>query len=81
MGMDFLYAKIKSGASINMISAAKLAIKKKMYVVSLVGKTGGSLKKISNLCIHVKNNNTAYIQEAHMSILHCICICLDKIIK
>ena len=43
---------IKSGASINMISAAKLAIKKKMFVISLVGKTGGSLKKISDLCIH-----------------------------
>ena len=72
---------IKSGASINMISAAKLAIKKKMFVISLVGKTGGSLKKISNLCIHVKSDNTAYIQEAHMSILHCVAELLDDLMK
>ena len=72
---------IKSGASINMISAAKLALKKKMYVISLVGKTGGSLKKLSNLCIHVKSDNTAYIQEAHMSILHCVAELLDDLLK
>ena len=72
---------IKSGASINMISAAKLALKKKMYVISLVGKTGGALKKISSLCIHVKSNNTAYIQEAHMSILHCVADILEDLIN
>ena len=33
---------------------------------------------MSDLSIHVKNNNTSIIQEAHMSILHCICIGLDK---
>ena len=72
---------VKSGASINMISAAKLALKKKMYVISLVGKTGGSLKILSNLCIHVKSDNTAYIQEAHMSILHCVAELLDDLLK
>ena len=51
-----------------------------MFVISLVGKTGGSLK-ISDLCIHVKSDNTAYIQEAHMSILHCVAELLDDLIK
>ena len=36
------------------------------------------LKKISNICIHVKSQNTAYIQKAHMSILHCICEIIDN---
>ena len=65
-------------SSANLVYAAEEGIKKKMKIISLVGKSGGELKKISNICIHVKSQNTAYIQEAHMSILHCICEILDN---
>jgi len=67
-----------SKPSANLVYAAEEAIKKKMKIISLVGKDGGELKKISNICIHVKSQNTAYIQEAHMSILHCICEIIDN---
>jgi len=50
-----------------------------MKIISLVGKGGGELKKISDICINVESQNTAYIQEAHMSILHCICEMLDNL--
>ena len=66
-----------SNYSSNLILAAEEAIKKNIYVISLVGKTGGELKKISNTCIHVENNFTSFVQESHMSILHCICEYLD----
>ena len=56
-------------------------LKNKASLISLVGKSGGELKKISDICIHVEDTETSIIQEAHMSILHCICIGLDKIIK
>ena len=69
---------LKNKTSLNLVYAAKKAKEKKLKVISLVGKDGGELKKISDLSIHVKNNNTSIIQEAHMSILHCICIGLDK---
>ena len=49
-----------------------------MFLISLVGKSGGELKSMSDICIHVKNDTTAFIQEAHMSILHCICEILEK---
>ena len=68
-----------SKSSANLVYAAEEGIKKKMKIISLVGKDGGELKKISNICIHVKSKNTAYIQEAHMSILHCICEMLDNL--
>ena len=68
-----------SKSSANLVYAAEEGIKKKMKIISLVGKDGGELKKISNICIHVKSKNTAYIQEAHMSILHCICEILDNL--
>ena len=71
----------KNKASLNLVYAAQKAIKKKITVISLVGKEGGELKKISDIAIHVENNDTSIIQEAHMSILHCICIGLDTILS
>ena len=68
----------KLNISVNLIHAAHEAKKRDLKIVSLVGKKGGELKKISDIFIHVKNNNTAFVQEAHMSILHCICTCLDN---
>lgn len=71
---------IKS-SSMNLVNAANLAKRKGLKIISLVGKTGGRLKTISNISINVKSFVTAHIQEAHMSILHCICECLEKKIK
>lgn len=62
----------------NLVYAARLAKKKGMKVISLIGKSGGMLKNISDIKIIIKSDVTAYIQEAHMSILHCVCECLDK---
>ena len=68
----------KSGASMSLVEAAKEAKKRKMKIVSLIGKTGGILKDISDVEITVKSNVTSFIQEAHISILHCICENLEK---
>ena len=65
----------------NLVHAARLAKKRGLKVISLVGKSGGILKNISDIKIVVKSKMTSYIQEAHMSILHCICECLDKELK
>ena len=72
---------LENKASLNLVYAAKKAKEKNLKVISLVGKSGGELKKISDICIHVNESETSVIQEAHMSILHCICIGLDKTIK
>ena len=49
-----------------------------MKIVSFVGKTGGELKNMSDICFHIQNNTTSLIQEAHMSLLHCICENLEE---
>lgn len=72
---------LENKASLNLVYAANKAKDKNLKVISLVGKGGGELKKISDICIHVNEKETSIIQEAHMSILHCICIGLDEIIK
>ena len=68
---------LENGASTCLIKAADEAKKREMFLISLVGKSGGELKKTSDICIHVANNTTAFIQEAHMSIMHCICEILE----
>ena len=72
---------LKNKASLNLVYAALKAKKKKLKVISLVGKNGGELKKISDICIHVKETETSIIQECHMSILHCICLGLEEKLK
>ncbi len=64
--------------SINLINAANKAIEKNIKVISLVGKTGGELEKISNRFIKVKSNITSHIQEAHIAIIHSICESLEN---
>ena len=69
---------IKKKISTNLIYAAKIAKKKKLKVISLVGKSGGYLYKNSDISIKIKSNSTSVIQEAHMTILHSICYYLEE---
>jgi len=68
----------QNGASMSLVEAAREARKKDMKIISLIGKSGGILKDISDIVILVENNVTSFIQEAHISILHCICEVIDE---
>lgn len=68
----------KSGASMSLVEAAQEAKKRNLKVISLIGKSGGILKEISDISIIVDSNVTSFIQEAHIAILHCICENLDN---
>ena len=70
---------IKNNQSINLINAAKQAKKMDIKVLSLLGKGGGELKKISNHSIVIKSSATSHIQEAHIAILHYICETMEFI--
>ena len=62
----------------SLVEAAREARKRKLKIFSLIGKTGGILKDISDINITVKSKTTSFIQEAHISILHCICENLES---
>ena len=68
----------KNNQSINLINAATKARKMGIKVISLLGNDGGELKKISDISLIVKSNQTSHIQEAHIAILHYICEDLDN---
>ena len=63
----------KKNQSINLINAAIKAKKMGIKVISLVGNNGGDLKKVSDISLIIKSNLTSHIQEAHITLLHCIC--------
>lgn len=69
---------LKTKQSINLINAIKEAKKSKLFTVTLTGKSGGYLKKNSDININIESNETSIIQECHMSILHYICQILEN---
>tara|TARA_Y100000389_G_C17358816_1_gene462556 strand:- start:348 stop:929 length:582 start_codon:yes stop_codon:yes gene_type:complete len=69
----------KKKQSINLIKLAKTAKSKKINIISLLGKGGGELKKISNKSIIVDSNKTGSIQEIHKIIFHSICSTFENI--
>jgi D-sedoheptulose 7-phosphate isomerase len=64
---------IKRKQSINLIKLAKYAKSKKIPIISLLGKGGGELKKISSEYILIDSYKTGSIQEAHKIIFHSLC--------
>ncbi len=68
---DILFAISTSGQSKNIISAVQMAKQKKMTVVGLLGKDGGSLKDLVDLPIIVRGKKWSdRIQEVHIKIIH-----------
>lgn len=66
-----------NGGSMNLVKAAANALKKDMKLYALVGKSGGELSKISHEFITVSSFETSHIQEAHIAIIHAICLIID----
>ncbi len=67
---DVLVAISTSGASVNVIEAAREARKERMKVIALTGENGGRLGKLADRWIGVPSDDTQRIQEMHITILH-----------
>ena len=76
---DFLIGISTSGNSSNVYKAFELARKKGIRTLLLSGKDGGKIKNIADNSIIVLHNNTARIQEAHITIGHILCRLVEEI--
>jgi D-sedoheptulose 7-phosphate isomerase len=63
----------------NLVKAADKALQMNMKLYSLVGKDGGELSKISHEFIKVASYETSIIQEAHIAVIHAICLVIDNL--
>lgn len=75
---DILIAISTSGNSENVIYASQIAKVKDMKVISLTGRNGGKLKKLSDININVSSAQTFIIQEYHLPIYHTLCLAVEN---
>ena len=74
---DALICLSTSGNSENILYAAVTAKAKGVKVISITGKTGGKLCKLSDVCINIPEEETYKIQEMTVPIYHCLCLMLE----
>jgi len=67
-----------SGESANVASALVLAREMGCVTVGLLGKDGGSIRRIVDLDLTVPGNDTPRIQEGHITILHILCDLVEQ---
>jgi D-sedoheptulose 7-phosphate isomerase len=70
---DVLWALSTSGASANIIAAAKLAKEKDASLLAFTGKSGTPLERLADICICAGSESTARSQEIHQLAYHIIC--------
>ncbi len=75
---DLLIGISTSGNSRNIIRAVNKAKEKGIFTIGILGKEGGKLKEQVDLALIVPSNNTARIQECHLTIYHVICEEIEK---
>lgn len=79
---DVLLAISTSGNSANIINAAQAAIDKGMTVVSLTGKSGGKLKEMSQIPLHVEHHRFSdRVQEVHIKIIHILIELIEQLVN
>ena len=78
---DVLIAISTSGNSKNIINAIDQAKKKKINVISFLGKNGGKCRGKAKLDLVINSNSTARIQELHIMIGHIVCDLVEKEMK
>ena len=76
---DILIAISTSGNSTNIIRAAKQALSMELVVIAFTGQ-GGAVHQHSTLSIEVPENQTALIQEAHLTLEHVFCEEIENIL-
>jgi len=70
---DVLIAISTSGNSANIQRALEEAKARKLKTVALLGREGGTSRKIAEIDLIVPGTETARIQEAHKFLLHVLC--------
>jgi D-sedoheptulose 7-phosphate isomerase len=77
---DVLIAISTSGNSKNVIYAAQKARELEITVIGFTGKSGGELKKHTDLNFSAQSDKTPHIQEMHTTALHAVSEAVEQIL-
>ncbi len=75
---DVLVALTTSGNSPNCLEAVKTAQERDVRTIALTGTGGGAIADMADLCIAVPAEQTARIQETHITIGHALCELIEE---
>lgn len=75
---DLVVGISTSGNSPNVQLALELARQKGCRTIGLLGKDGGSIKRVCQLALIVPTDDTPRVQEGHITIIHIVCDLLEK---
>jgi phosphoheptose isomerase len=59
-----------SGNSPNILEAARYAKSQGAKILGLTGFTGGGLKKLSDVSLHIEVNNYGVVEDCHQALMH-----------
>lgn len=74
---DIAWGISTSGQSPNVVKGLTVAKKMGLVTIGLTGKDGGEMVRIADHTLVVPSNNTARIQEVHITAGHVICEMID----
>jgi D-sedoheptulose 7-phosphate isomerase len=77
---DIVIAISTSGSSPNVVKAVETAKRKKIKTIAFTGEKGDKLAAKSDYVFAVPSNNTARIQETHITLAHVLCQMVDEIL-
>ena len=75
---DVLVALTTSGNSPNCLEAVKTARERDVGTIALTGAGGGAIAELVDLCLAVPAEQTARIQETHITIGHVLCELIEE---
>jgi phosphoheptose isomerase len=78
---DLLVCLTTSGRSKNVIRALEEAKQRKLKIIALLGRDGGSTIGLADVDLLVGGTSTARIQEAHKLLLHVLCETVEASLK
>ena len=78
---DVVIAISASGNSPNVVKAVELANEYNAITVGMVGFSGGKIKELSDVTIHVKDDHYGRVEDAHLILNHMFVDCLAEEIK
>ena len=75
---DVFFGLSTSGRSPNVVAAIQECKRMGIITVGMTGATGGDMLELCDYCIRVPSDNTARIQESHITVGHIICSMVER---
>jgi D-sedoheptulose 7-phosphate isomerase len=75
---DVVVALSTSGNSPNVVRAVEAAARIGCAAIALTGRDGGTLGKLAQVHLNVPHDDTARVQEAHITLGHILCDCVER---